>query len=659
MTIRNLRNLGISAHIDAGKTTLAERILFYTGRIHRMGEVRGKDGHGATMDSDPLEKKKGITISTAATSCEWRDHRICLVDTPGHVDFTVEVERALRVLDGAVLVLSAVQGVQAQTRTVDAQMRRYSVPAIGFINKCDLPGADVHRVVAQVESVLGRRAALVQLPIFENDDLVGLIDLIRMRRLSFEGQVGEEVVVGPVTVSDAVLSARERLLDQLTLVDDLLAERLLEGEVSARDIEAALRRVVLADALVPMFVGSALANVGVQPLLDGVVALLPSPEDRQTEDVEGSEISADPEGPVAAFVFKTEEGRHGQLAWTRVYRGTLRTGDPILADGRRVRVGRLLRLDPLGETAIEQVVAGEICAVFGLGVASGTTLSDPLAPLSLVPMTVAEPMVQAAARLLSGDRTKLGRALARATREDPTLRASSHPETGELLLEGVGELQLEVLVERLRTDHGLVVELGAPEVARRMAITKAASFDHFLRKQSGGVGEYARVVGHVEPAETVEVIWQVTGGAIPSHFRKAVEQGFLRAAEQGVVDDVPLAGIRVTVTDGDAHSKDSSERDFERAARLALREAVSEAAAVVLEPWVRVETDGLDAHHGAVIGLLMQRGGTIVDAVVLGERSQVTAEVPLAAMFGFTGALRSSTQGSAAFAMDFARFAPR
>ena len=656
--LKSIRNLGISAHIDAGKTTLAERILFYTGRIHRMGEIRAKDGHGATMDADPLEKKKGITISTAATRAEWAGHTLHLVDTPGHVDFTVEVERALRVLDGAILVLSAVHGVQAQTRTVDAQMRRYGVPAIGFVNKCDLPGADVYRVAAEVEAVLGRTTALVQLPLFDNHRLVGVADLVRLQRLSFEGAHGEQVVRGPLALTAEVLDARERLLDQLTLVDDALAARLLEGEVTVADIDAALARAVRADALTPLFVGSALANVGVQPLLDGVVAWLPSPLDREVRDASDDVVDADPEGPLAAFVFKTEEGRFGQHAWVRVYRGTLRTGDLVVADGERVRVGRLLALDPLGAVPIDEARAGDICAVFGIDVPSGTTLSDPLVPLTLVPMSVAEPMMRAAATLVSGDRDKLGKALARATREDPTLRVSTHPETGELLLEGVGELQLEVLVERL-AEAGLVLELSAPQVARRMAIRGRADFDHFLRMQRGGRGQYAHVVGFVEPAESVEVVWAVTGGAIPSQFRKAVEQGFLQAAERGVVDEIPLVGVRITVTDGAAHAKDSSERDFERAAAFALREAVGEADAVVLEPWVRVETDALAEHHGAVLGLLAQRGGQIEEAEVIDARSRVVAVVPLDAMFGFSGVLRSATAGSGAFAMDFARFAPR
>ncbi len=657
-----IRNFGIAAHVDAGKTTLAERVLFYAQRIHAIHEVKG----GATMDPMALEQEKGISIQAAATTAAWREHQLNLIDTPGHVDFTVEVERALRVLDGAVLLLCAVGGVQAQTRTVDRQMRRHRIPRVAFVNKLDRAGADPERVVQELAESLGLRPLVLQLPVGLGAELEGLIDLVEMRLLRFEGEHGERVVVEaiPAGLRSAALEGRERLLDALSALDDGVLEALLEGRpITLGLLRAALRRVVLARSGVPVLMGSAYRNVGVQPLLDAVVDLLPSPFDSVVEalDAEGeaTRLEVDAEGEPAALVFKVQALQHGDLAWLRIYRGAITKGSSLFnpRSGKRLRVGRLGRLHAGRLEATEGGAAGEILALATTGLVTGDALTGGEV-LHFGELVVPEPVVEVALTRGVGQRG-LDRALARMAREDPTFHVRTDAETGEIRLLGMGELHLEVCVERLRREHGVEVAVGAPTVSHREALEGPASFDHLHRKQNGGKGEYAKVSGRLEVIDDgFEFDWQIRSGAIPSHFRRAVREGFEDAFANGFAEGVPVIGVRVVVSDGKAHSDDSSERAFYIAAREAARQAVESVGLRRLEPRMSVSVEAGPDDHGAILRTLLQRRGSILGAEAEAGLARVEAEVPLAEMFGYAGALRSATGGAGTFTMRFAGYAP-
>ncbi|MCB9764592.1 MAG: elongation factor G [Alphaproteobacteria bacterium] len=667
-SVHDLRSLGIAAHIDAGKTTLAERVLFCTGRTHKLGEVH--DGQG-TMDTTAIEKRHGISIQAAATTARWRGHTLHLVDTPGHVDFTVEVERALRALDGAVLLLCAVAGVQAQTHTVDRQLRRHGVRPIVFLNKCDRPGADPLRVVAELRDQLDRPAVLIQLPLGLGPAHEGVVDLVAMEALRFSGPGGEVVIRKPVPIEimDDALAARAALLDAASLHSDALTEVLLEEREPSPDlIHDAIRAGVLAGKLTPVLMGSAYRNKGVPPLLDAVVRYLPAPDDAPAPafDADGAPLAlrADADAPCLGLVFKVQQTRYGALSWLRLAQGTLTSDTPLEdpATGDRVRAGRLVRLHAGDLEPVEQAIAGEVVALFGVDVPSGTTLGAPGRGVSLPGIPVPEPVVEVALHTAGRPSRKLLRALDRAVREDPSLHSRVDPGSGELCLRGVGELQLALCAERLREETGEAVALSAPSVALRQTPLGRAGFDHFRRRQTGGPGQYARVIGWIEPLEgsdAVEVDWQVRGGTIPTQYRKAVERGFIDAAREGVTEGVPLVGLRVVVTDGAAHSDDSSDLAFGLAARSALHEAVADAGLRWLEPLMEVEAEAPVEHHGAVLSGLLRRRATILDASAAGRLARVRAEVPLVEMFGYAGALRGDTSGTGGFSMRFARYAPR
>jgi len=669
--LSRLRNLGISAHVDSGKTTLSERILFYTRRIRVMHEVKGKDGAGATMDFMDLERERGITITAAATSCEWAGHRINLIDTPGHVDFTIEVERALRVLDGAILVLCAVGGVQSQSLTVDRQMNRYRVPRIAFVNKCDRTGANPARVVEQLRERLGHDAVLAQVPLGLEARFEGVIDLVRMEALRFAGERGETVERGPVPdeLRAECEARREELLDRASLFSEALTEAILEQRVTEELVHDAIRRGVLARRLTPVFVGSAFRNKGVQPLLDAVTRYLPGPTDVENValDVEADDaerpLVADPSRPLVALVFKLEEGRYGQLSYIRLYQGRLARGDQVVnaRTGRRLRVGRLVRLHANHMEEIDRASAGDIVALFGVPCESGDTLCAEGLRWAMTSMHVPAPVMSLAVTPRDAkSRDNLDKALARFTKEDPTFRSHVDPESGTTVIQGMGELHLEVYLERMRREHGVELTTGAPQVAYRETISRRAEFDYLHKKQTGGSGQYARVAGCLEPHPEAdyEFVEALVGSSIPREYVPACDRGFREAMRKGTWIGAPVTNLRVTLRDGAAHEVDSSDLAFRQAAIGAFREAYEAAGPVALEPIMRVVVETPAEHQGAVLGGLQQRRGTIVGTDEDGAFCRVEAEVPLAEMFGYSTALRSRTQGQAEYTMEFSRYRP-
>ena len=669
------RNIGISAHIDSGKTTLTERILFYTGQIHAIHEVRGKDDVGATMDSMELERERGITIASAATHCEWDEHQINIIDTPGHVDFTIEVERALRVLDGAVLILCGVAGVQSQSMTVDRQMKRYKVPRIAFINKLDRSGADPRRVTQQLSEKLGHNAVMFQLPIGLESEFEGVVDLISMKSIYFEGNDGDLLVEKdiPAELVDAADIAREEMLDVISMFSDELMEAILEHRVTEDLIHEATRNGVLSRELTPVFLGSAYKNKGVQTLLDAVNRYLPSPMDVENEAVDlangETPIVVEPksDAPVVALAFKLEDGRYGQLTYCRVYQGTLKKGTTIVNSrtNKKVKVGRLVRMHADEMQDIDESSAGDIVALFGVDCASGDTFTDPSIQVSMTSMHVPAPVISLSIKPLGQKASdNMGKALGRFVREDPTFRAGIDPESGETVISGMGELHLEVYVERMKREYDCQVETGAPQVAYRETISRHVDFDYTHKKQTGGSGQYGRVGGFVEPippeddAEDFEFVSQIKGGAIPTEFIPAVEKGFRSSLHKGRLIGFPVIGLRITLNDGKSHSVDSSEMAFRAAATGAFREFYGRARPIILEPIMKVEVEGPQEFQGAVLKSIMQRRGTVVGTTEEAGYSRTEAEVPLSEMFGYATDLRSLTQGKAEFSMEFARYLP-
>jgi elongation factor G len=668
--IRQVRNIGISAHIDSGKTTLTERILFYTKRIHAMHDVKGKDGVGATMDSMELERERGITISSAATFCTWKNHEVNIIDTPGHVDFTIEVERALRVLDGAILVLCAVGGVQSQSITVDAQMKRYKVPCVAFINKCDRSGANPARVVEQLRTRLGHSAILMQLPIGLEAEFQGVIDLVSLKAFYFDGPGGE--LVREESVPEAFLAEatamREELIDTVSLFSDSLTEAVLEGgEITPEMIREAVRLGTLERKITPVFVGSAYKNKGVQPLLDAVTQYLPCPAEIENTalDLVKEEtpvrLTSSPDDPVVALAFKLEDGHYGQLTYIRVYQGTLARGETVVnsRDGKKLRIGRLVRMHADQMEDIEAIPAGYIGALFGLECQSGDTFVAPGQNLAMTSMFVPEPVISLA--IVAKDKKSMinmSKALNRFTKEDPTFRTHLDAETSETIIEGMGELHLEVYVERIRREYSAEVTTGNPRVAYREAITQKAEFNYTHRKQTGGSGQYGRVAGYIEPMPDEEFLFEnkITGGAIPTQFIPACEKGFRMSMDKGPKMEFPITGVKVVINDGAFHAVDSSDMAFQAAARGAFRESYMRAKPVILEPIMKVVVETPTEYQGAVMGLLNQRRGMIVGTQDEGLASVIEAQTPLAEMFGFSTIIRSATQGKAQFTMEFSAY---
>jgi len=669
--LTKLRNIGISAHIDSGKTTLTERILFYTQRIRRIHDVKGKDGIGAKMDSMELERERGITIASAATYCQWKGHHVNIIDTPGHVDFTIEVERSLRVLDGAVLVLCAVAGVQSQSFTVDRQMRRYNVPRLAFVNKLDRSGANPYRVTAELRDKLKLNAVMLQLPIGLEESHQGLVDLIERKALYFEGENGETIREGeiPDSMREAAAEKRTELIEAASMFDDELLEAALEDRATTEMIHRGVRRGVLQLGLTPVLVGSAYKNKGVQPLLDAVVRYLPDPTEIENHalDLDHEErqlpIHVDPEAPMVALAFKLDEGRFGQLTYLRIYQGTLRKKDTIFNSrmGKEVRVGRLVRMHSEEMEDVEAATAGDIVALFGIDCRTGDTFTTDRRRIAMSSIHVPEPVIHLS--ITPKDRKaegNLAKALARFTKEDPTFKTHVDEESGEAVISGMGELHLEVYVERMKREYQAEVETGQPQVAYREAISRRADFNYTHKKQTGGSGQYGRVAGYLEPYEggEFEFVNEIRSGVIPTEFIPAVEKGFVAAMKKGRLIGFPITGLRVVVNDGASHAVDSSDMAFRAAARGALVETYSKARPQILEPVMRVAIEGPGEFQGAFVKTVMKRRAVIIGTTESEEFVRVDAEVPLAEMFGYATDLRSATQGKAEFTMEFSKYAP-
>ncbi len=670
--LNKVRNIGISAHIDSGKTTLTERVLFYTDRIHAIHEVRGKDGVGAVMDSMELEKERGITIQSAATFCNWKGYDINIIDTPGHVDFTVEVERALRVLDGAVLILCSVGGVQSQSITVNRQMTRYDVPRVVFINKCDRTGANPNRVTQQIREKLGLNAIHVQLPMGLEGDMEGVIDLIKMKALFFDGENGEVVREAeiPAQYVDAAEALREEMLDAASMHDDELMEAVLEGEPSEEMIVRAIRRGTLDLEFVPVFMGTAFKNKGVQPLLDGILKFMPCPFDVENKalDLENDEaevvVTNDVKDPLVALAFKLEDGRYGQLTYIRIYQGTLKKGDSIIntRTGKKVKVGRLVRMHSAEMEEIDSAGAGDIVALFGVDCASGDTFCSTEITYSMTSMHIPAPVISLSISPVDNKaQQNMSKALNRFTKEDPTFKTHVDDETNETIIQGMGELHLEVYIERMKREYGAEVTVGAPRVAYRETITQRADFDYTHKKQSGGSGQFGRVAGYMEPIEDeseleYEFVDKIVGGSIPREFINSCDKGFSAAMEKGSLAEAPITGVRCVINDGSSHAVDSSDVAFTLAARGAFRQGYLKAKPVLMEPIMKVQVEGPTEFQGGIMGSINQRRGLISGTAEEGMYTVVDAEVPLSEMFGYSTVLRSLTQGKAEFTMEFATY---
>jgi elongation factor G len=664
---QKIRNIGISAHIDSGKTTLTERILFYTKRIHAIHDVKGKDGVGATMDSMELEKERGITIASAATYCEWKGYEVNIIDTPGHVDFTIEVERSLRVLDGAILVLCAVGGVQSQSITVDMQMKRYKVPCIAFINKCDRSGANPFRVIGQLKSKLGHNAVAMQIPIGLEIDAEGVVDLVSMKALYFDGDNGEIVRTEeiPANLQDEAKAKREELIDAASLFSDELIEAILEEkEISPELLYAALRKGTLKREITPVYMGSAYKNKAVQPMLDGVTYLLPCPSEVENValDMDKNEeqvvLSNDSEKPIVALAFKLEDGKYGQLTYIRVYQGTVEKGSTIVnvRNGKKVKVGRLARMHADQMEEVDHLRAGYIGALFGIECSSGDTFVSPGINITLTSMYVPKPVISLA--IVPKDnksQMSMSKALNRFSKEDPTFKTFVDPETNETIIEGMGELHLEIYVERMKREYDAEVTTGNPRVAYRETITQRADFNYTHKKQTGGSGQYGRIAGYIEPISDAEFVFEnkIFGGSIPTQYISACEKGFKQSMAKGPKLEFPITGVKVVINDGASHAVDSSDMAFQAAARGAFREAYLRAKPVIHEPIMKVVVETPAEFQGSVMGLLNQRRGMIVGSQDEGVMCVIEAQMPLAEMFGFSTILRSSTQGKAQFTMEF------
>jgi len=668
--LTKLRNIGISAHIDSGKTTLTERILFYTQRIRAIHDVKGKDGVGATMDSMDLERERGITIASAATYCEWDGHNINIIDTPGHVDFTIEVERSLRVLDGAIMVLCAVAGVQSQSITVDRQMRRYNVPRLAFVNKADRSGANPFRVTEELKTKLKLNAVLMQLPIGLEDRHEGVVDLVEMRAIYFDGDNGENVRIGdiPEEMLEAATTKRLELIEAASMFsDELLEAALEEAAVSSEMIHEAVRRGVLELALTPVFIGSAYKNKGVQPLLDSVIRYLPNPTEITNTGIDLTDeseitVKVDPDKPLVALAFKLDEGRFGQLTYLRIYQGTLRKGDSIVNSrlNKSIRVGRLVRLHADEMEDITDAGAGDIVALFGVDCASGDTFTsgERVAMTSIhVPDPVIHISIKPVDRKAEGNMAK---ALQRFVKEDPTFHSRVDEESAQTIISGMGELHLDVYVERMKREYKAEVETGRPQVAYREAISRPAEFDYTHKKQTGGSGQYGRVGGRIEPFDggEFEFVDEIRGGTIPSEYIPAVEKGFRASMKKGRLIGFPVTGLRVVLNDGAFHAVDSSDNAFQAAGRGAFVDTYSKAKPQILEPIMRVAVEGPGEFQGAFVKTVMQRRGIIVGTTESEGFVRVEADVPLGEMFGYSTVLRSATQGTAEYTMEFAKYAP-
>jgi len=667
--IEKMRNIGISAHIDSGKTTLTERILFYTKKIHKIHEVNGKDGKGATMDSMALEKERGITITSAATTVNWKDHVINIIDTPGHVDFTIEVERSLRVLDSAILVLCSVGGVQSQTITVDRQLKRYKVPRVAFINKLDRIGADPFKVKNQLKDRLDRNAVLMQIPIGLEDKHEGVVDLVSMKALYFDGNDGEKVRIEeiPPELKDLADRNREEMLDVVSMFSDELMEAVLEGMETEEFIYQAVRAGTITGDLTPVFMGSAYRNKGVQPLLDAIIRYLPNPADvvnyAKDLDRNGKEVrlESDPDAGCVTLAFKLEDGPYGQLTNLRVYQGTIQKRDQLLNTRSQqiIRVGRLVKMHADTMADISQAENGDIVALFGIDCRSGDTFVTPGLNYSMTSIFIPDPVISLAVKPVDNKSSdNLAKALQRFVKEDPTFKTYVDPESKQTIIQGMGELHLDVYLERMKREYETEVETGKPQVAYREAISQREEFDYTHKKQTGGAGQFGRVTGYIEPFSdgSYEFVNAVKGGNIPKEYIPSCDKGFQSALKKGQLIGFPVTSIRTVLVDGQSHPVDSSDIAFKTAAREAFREAYMLAKPQILEPIMELSVEGPSEFIGNYFASINQRRGIIISTVEDGTFARVDAEVPLSEMFGYATTLRSLTQGKAEFTMEFLKY---
>jgi len=668
--MQNVRNIGISAHIDSGKTTLTERFLYLTKKIHRIHEVRGKDGVGATMDSMELEKERGITIASAATYCQWKNHEINIIDTPGHVDFTIEVERALRVLDGAILVLCSVGGVQSQSITVDQQMKRYQVPCIAFINKCDRSGADPFRVIDQLREKLNHNAVAIQIPIGLEADLAGVIDLISMKAVYFDGEFGDIIRIEeiPDSLMKTAIEKREELVDAASIFSDELTEAVIEeSEISEKLLIDAIRQGTIQRKLTPVVMGSAYKNKGIQLVLDAANQFLPSPLeiDNEALNLDDNEaplpLTGKKEDPLVALAFKLEDGQFGQLTYIRVYQGELKKGDTCIniRTGKKIKIGRIVRMHSDQMEDVEKIEAGYIGALFGVDCVSGDTFAASGLNLSMTSMHIPEPVISLSIKAKdNSSETSMAKALNRFTKEDPTFNTFISKETGETIISGMGELHLEVYVERMMREYKADIITGEPSVAYRETITCNTPFDYTHKKQTGGAGQYGRVAGYMEPVSDDDFVFEnkITGGAIPTQYISSCEKGFVSCLGKGPWLKYPVTGVKIVINDGAAHSVDSSEMAFQAAARGAFLQAYFKARPVLHEPIMKVVIETPAEFQGNVMGSLSQRRGMIIGSHDVGQITAIEAQVPLSEMFGYSTTLRSMTQGKAQFTMEFSTY---
>ena len=673
--ISKMRNIGISAHIDSGKTTTSERILFYCNKIHAIHEVRGKDGVGAVMDNMELERERGITIQSAATQVQWKDYTINLIDTPGHVDFTVEVERSLRVLDGAIMILCAVAGVQSQSITVDRQLKRYHVPRVAFVNKCDRQGANPLRVRMQLREKLGLNAYMMELPIGLEDKLEGVVDLISQKAVYFDGPNGEELRYAdvPANMVEDVKKYRKELIEAAINFDDALMEDAMMDEendyanLDQEKIIAAIRKGTISEQFVGVFCGSAHVNKGIQPLLDAVVRYLPAPNEVKNValDLDNNEAEVELESvdnkPCVALAFKLDDGQYGQLTYTRVYQGKIKKGEELFntRSKKRFKVGRLVRMNSAQMEDINEGCAGDIVALFGVDCASGDTFVNGGLNLSMASMFVPEPVISLS--ITPKDKQaamQLSKALNRFTKEDPTFQTFTDPESNETIIKGMGELHLAVYVERMKREYNCEVVTGQPQVAYRESITARGDFNYTHKKQTGGSGQYGRVAGFMEPdsEKDYEFIDAIKGGAIPNEYIPSCDKGFQKAMKEGSLIGAQIVGVKITINDGQYHPVDSSDNAFQIAAIGAFREGYMKAKPVILEPIMKVQIAAPNEFQGNVFGLINQRRGIIGETTDENNTSVVNAEVPLSEMFGFSTILRSSTQGKGEFTMEFEKY---
>ena len=673
--ISKMRNIGISAHIDSGKTTTSERILFYCNKIHAIHEVRGKDGVGAVMDNMELERERGITIQSAATQVQWKDYTINLIDTPGHVDFTVEVERSLRVLDGAIMILCAVAGVQSQSITVDRQLKRYHVPRVAFVNKCDRQGANPLRVRLQLREKLGLNAYMMELPIGLEDKLEGVVDLISQKAIYFDGPNGEELRYAdvPANMVEDVKKYRKELseaainLDDAHMEDAMMDEENDYANLDQEKIIAAIRKGTISEQFVGVFCGSAHVNKGIQPLLDAVVRYLPAPNEVKNValDLDNNEAEVELESvdnkPCVALAFKLDDGQYGQLTYTRVYQGKIKKGEELYntRSKKRFKVGRLVRMNSAQMEDINEGCAGDIVALFGVDCASGDTFTNGGLNLSMASMFVPEPVISLS--ITPKDKQaamQLSKALNRFTKEDPTFQTYTDPESNETIIKGMGELHLAVYVERMKREYNCEVITGQPQVAYRESITARGDFNYTHKKQTGGSGQYGRVAGFMEPdsEKDYEFIDAIKGGAIPNEYIPSCDKGFQKAMKEGSLIGAQIVGVKITINDGQYHPVDSSDNAFQIAAIGAFREGYMKAKPVILEPIMKVQIAAPNEFQGNVFGLINQRRGIIGETTDENNTSVVNAEVPLSEMFGFSTILRSSTQGKGEFTMEFEKY---